>query len=64
VSGPGLAGARKITDANPQQKDYLWGRRILFDYKNKDGVRLQGVLGIPDDYKAGVRRPMLVTFYE
>lgn len=64
VSGPGFAGAKKITDANPQQKDYLWGRRILFDYRNKDGVRLQGILALPDDYQQGERRPMLVTFYE
>ena len=42
----------------------MWGRRVLFDYKNKDGVRLQGILALPDDYKAGEKRPMLVTFYE
>jgi dipeptidyl aminopeptidase/acylaminoacyl peptidase len=64
VSGPGFKDSKKITDANPQQAEYLWGRRILFDYKTKDGIRLQGILAIPDDYKAGERRPMLVTFYE
>jgi dipeptidyl aminopeptidase/acylaminoacyl peptidase len=64
VSGPGFTDAKTITDANPQQKDFTWGRRILFDYKNKDGVRLQGILALPDDYKAGERRPMIVTFYE
>ncbi len=64
VSGPGFADSKKITDANPQQKDYLWGRRILFDYKNKDGVRLQGILALPDDYKPGEKRPMIVVFYE
>jgi dienelactone hydrolase len=64
VAGPGFKDAKKISDANPQQKDYLWGRRILFDYKNKDGVRLQGILALPDDYKTGEKRPMLVTFYE
>ena len=64
VSGPGFKDAKKITDANPQQAEYLWGRRILFDYKNKDGMRLQGILALPDDYKPGEKRPMLVTFYE
>jgi dipeptidyl aminopeptidase/acylaminoacyl peptidase len=64
VSGPGFADSKKITDANPQQKDYLWGHRILFDFKNKDGVRLQGILAVPDDYKPGEKRPMIVTFYE
>jgi dipeptidyl aminopeptidase/acylaminoacyl peptidase len=64
VSGPRFNDAKKITDINPQQKEYLWGRRILFDYKTRDGVRLQGILGIPDDYKPGEKRPMIVTFYE
>ena len=64
VSGPGFKESKKISDANPQQKEYSWGRRVLFDYKNKDGVRLQGILAAPDDYKQGEKRPMIVTFYE
>jgi dipeptidyl aminopeptidase/acylaminoacyl peptidase len=64
VSGPGFADSKKITDANPQQKEFLWGHRVLFDFKNKDGVRLQGILAVPDDYKPGEKRPMIVTFYE
>jgi dipeptidyl aminopeptidase/acylaminoacyl peptidase len=64
VSGPRFRDSRKITDANPQQAEYLWGHRVLFDFKNKDGVRLQGILALPDDYKPGEKRPMLVTFYE
>jgi dipeptidyl aminopeptidase/acylaminoacyl peptidase len=55
---------RRITNANPQQEEYAWGRRILFDYTNRDGVRLQGTLAIPDDYQPGQRLPMLVNFYE
>jgi dipeptidyl aminopeptidase/acylaminoacyl peptidase len=64
VSGPGFRESQKITDANPQQREFAWGRRLLFDYKNKDGLRLQGILAIPDDYKPGEKRPMIVTFYE
>ncbi|HEX5071418.1 MAG TPA: prolyl oligopeptidase family serine peptidase, partial [Vicinamibacterales bacterium] len=64
VSGPDFKASTKISDANPQQAEFLWGHRILFDYKNKNGVRLQGILAIPDDYKQGEKRPMLVTFYE
>jgi dipeptidyl aminopeptidase/acylaminoacyl peptidase len=37
---------------------------MLFDFKNKDGMRLQGILALPDDYKPGEKRPMIVTFYE
>jgi len=64
VSGVSFTGAKKISDANPQQKDYKWGHRLLFDYKLKDGQRAQGILAIPDDDKPGEKRPMLVTFYE
>lgn len=64
VSGPGFKDAKKITNANPQQADYNWGHRILFDFKDRFGHRLQGILALPDDYKTGEKRPMLVTFYE
>ena len=63
VAGGDFANAKKITDANPQQKDFLWGHRILFDFKDKDGHRLQGIIALPDD-KPGEKRPMLVNFYE
>jgi len=53
-----------VTNANPLQKEYKWGHRILFEYTDKNGVRLQGTLAIPDDYKEGQKRPMLVNFYE
>jgi hypothetical protein len=64
MSGPGFKDSKTITDANPQQSEFLWGHRLLFDYKTKRGVRLQGILAIPDDYKPGEKRPMLVSFYE
>src|SRR6185503_19781549 len=48
VSIGGFKDARKITDANPQQAEYLLGHRVWFDYKDKDGHKLQGILAIPD----------------
>jgi len=64
VASSAFSDMRKISDANPQQAEYMWGHRVLFDFTNADGVRLQGVLALPDDYQEGQRRPMLVTFYE
>ena len=64
VSGADFKASKKITDANPQQAEYLWGHRMLFEFKDKDGHRLQGILTIPDDYRPGEKRPMLVNFYE
>ena len=64
ISDGTFSSPRQITDANPWQSEYEWGRSILFDYTNNDGVRLQGWLGIPDDYEQGQKLPMLVNFYE
>jgi dipeptidyl aminopeptidase/acylaminoacyl peptidase len=63
ISGAGFKDSKKISDANPQQSEYMWGHRVLFDFKNKDGLRLQGILALPDDYQPGEKRPMLVNFY-
>ncbi len=59
-----LAAPVKISAANPHHTEYRWGRRILFDYTTRRGVKLQGVLALPDDYVAGQKLPMLVSFYE
>jgi len=64
VSGPEFKDSKKISDANPQQSEFLWGHRQLIEFKDRDGHRLQGILTIPDDYKPGEKRPMLVNFYE
>ncbi|GAG16521.1 unnamed protein product, partial [marine sediment metagenome] len=54
----------KLTDANPQQKEYAWGRRILIDYENSRGVKLQSTLTLPAGYEEGKKYPMLVYFYQ
>jgi len=64
VSGADLKASKKISDANPQQSEFLWGHRQLVEFKDHDGHRLQGIVTIPDDYKPGEKRPMLVNFYE
>lgn len=56
--------ARRITDANPQQKEYAWGRRVLVDYTDQRGNKLQATLTLPAGYVEGRRYPMLVYFYE
>lgn len=54
----------RLTHANPQQAEYAWGRRVLIDYTNSKGERLQGTLALPPNYKAGEKYPMVVYFYE
>ncbi len=64
VSGADFAQAKQITNSNPQQAEYRWGHDRLFDFKDRYGHKLQGLLWLPDDYKPGEKFPMLVTFYE
>jgi dipeptidyl aminopeptidase/acylaminoacyl peptidase len=64
VSDLSFANPRRMTDAIPWQSEYKWGYTELIEYTNNDGVRLQGVLAIPDDYQEGQKLPMLVDFYE
>jgi dipeptidyl aminopeptidase/acylaminoacyl peptidase len=45
-------------------KDYAWGHAELIDYKNKQGVPLQGTLLYPADYTPGRKYPMIVYMYE
>lgn len=54
----------KITDANPIVNEFKWYHNELIEYTNKNGVRLQAVLMVPDGYKKGDKYPMLVDFYE
>lgn len=64
VSSLDFSDAKRITDANPQQKEYAWGHRILIDYANSKGQKLQAALTLPAGYEEGKKYPMLVYFYE
>jgi len=56
--------SKKLTNANPQQSEYKWGSKVLIDYTNSKGDRLQGTLTLPPDYEKGKKYPMIVYFYE
>lgn len=64
VTNSTFASPKKITDANPQLADFAWGSKVLIDYTNSKGVKLQGTLTLPANYQPGKKYPMLVYFYE
>jgi dipeptidyl aminopeptidase/acylaminoacyl peptidase len=64
VAGPDLQNGRQITETNPFQADYLWGRSELIEYQNTWGEELQGALFYPADYEPGTQYPMIVYIYE
>lgn len=55
---------KQLSDANPQQKDYLWGSAELVDWTSLDGEKLQGILYKPEGFDASKKYPMIVYFYE
>ena len=64
VSGPDLAKRKQISKTNPFQKQFHWGQTELIDFENKNGVKLQGSLRYPANYKKGKKYPMIVYIYE
>ncbi len=60
-----LRNGQRVTEANPQQKDFLWtAGEILLDYTSAKGDKLQGALFLPANYEKGKRYPTIVYYYE
>lgn len=55
---------RRLSEANPQVKDFAWGASELVEWQSQDGLPLQGVLIKPGNYEPGQRYPVLIYFYE
>ncbi len=64
VSAGDFSDVRKISHANPQQKDYLWGTVQLVQWVTFNGDTLQGLLYKPGNFRPDKKYPMLVYFYE
>jgi dienelactone hydrolase len=60
-----LAKGSRITDANPQQREYLWpSGTIVVDYIGPKGEKLQASLLLPANYEKGKKYPALMHIYE
>jgi dipeptidyl aminopeptidase/acylaminoacyl peptidase len=66
IADAGLANARRVTDANPQQKDVAWsaGARLIDYTCDNNGDKLQGALFLPAGYEEGKKYPTLTYIYE
>jgi dipeptidyl aminopeptidase/acylaminoacyl peptidase len=65
VAGPRLDNGQRVTEANAQQKDFLWPAGVkLVDYTSTRGDKLQAALYLPANYQAGKRYPTIVYIYE
>ncbi|GAB1473599.1 hypothetical protein MASR2M69_10400 [Bacteroidota bacterium] len=54
----------KITDANPQKKEFIWGSAELVKWITFDGKELEGVVYKPDNFDPSKKYPLIVNFYE
>lgn len=54
----------RISDINPQQDNYLWGRGELISWNATDGQKLDGIIYKPDGFDPDKKYPLMVYFYE
>jgi len=64
VSDLSFNNIKKLSNTNPQQKDYNWGTVELVNWTSGDGDELQGLMYKPENYDPNKKYPMLVYFYE
>ncbi|MDB4916683.1 MAG: putative family peptidase [Gemmatimonadetes bacterium] len=62
----GVRNERRLTDANPQQKDVAWSAgAVLIDYTCDNGLgKHQAALFLPAGYEKGKKYPTLTYIYE
>ncbi len=64
VSDDTFDGITRMSDANPQQSEYLWGSSELVNWTSADGKSLSGMLYKPEGFNPKKKYPMMVYFYE
>jgi len=64
ISSGSFADMKQVSDANPQQANYIWGKSELIDYVNADGRPLRAILTKPENFDPSKKYPMLVYIYE
>ncbi len=64
TSSTSFSGIKKLSVANPQQSQYLWGTVEHVNWKSFDGGELRGLLYKPENFDASKKYPMIVYFYE
>lgn len=55
---------KPLTRINPQQSDYKWGTVRQHKWTSADGIPLDGLLYLPDNFDPDRQYPMIVNFYE
>jgi dipeptidyl aminopeptidase/acylaminoacyl peptidase len=64
VTSLGSAQLDRISDVNPQQKEYLWGSAELISWIAGDGKPIDGLLYKPENFDPKKKYPLISYFYE
>lgn len=59
-----FSDAEKISDANPQQDDFIWPTAELVEWTSLSGEKLNGILYKPENFNPNKKYPLMVYFYE
>ena len=54
----------RLTDINPQQKDYNWGTAELVKWTTPHGYPAEGILYKPENFDPNKKYPIIAYFYE
>jgi len=64
VTDLAFAKPQQVSQANPQQESYAWGRQELIEYVNGDGKTLKALLIKPEGFDPAKKYPLMVYIYE
>lgn len=64
TAGDIFGSATRLTDINPQAKEFLWGSVQLVHWKAYDGTQLDGLMFLPEGDWKDKELPMIAYFYE
>jgi dipeptidyl aminopeptidase/acylaminoacyl peptidase len=64
VADLSFGNPRKVSQANPQQSEYLWGTAEIVKWNSLDNIPLEGILYKPENFDPKKKYPMVVVYYE
>ncbi len=64
ITKDGFKTQKRVTDINPQQRDYNWCTDELVTWTSATGVEMNGILYKPENFDPAKKYPMIVYFYE
>ena len=64
VADTSFRSMQKVSNANPQQSDFVWGKSELIEYVNADGKKLRAILTRPNNFDPSKKYPLMVYIYE